>query len=351
MTIGLRPRETRHTLIHSDIQVPTSGYWRRSAGDGARTILGEGARLLLSPFRDIDERLAAMAQQAREAPGGWSASLNEVRLGDVCLRILDVDEDGCVHGSVEMAPRTQTDNRRDRMAIAGEVATGVAHDINNLLVPALATAEDLSEALADTPALADAAEINRNATRAIADLSRSLHAMSRAHDPVPAADGAICSASAVINAAAGLAASSFREGVALQVAGEIPDVALAAPAGWIESSILNLCRNAEDAMRAGGFVTVASDCILRAQETTLRHGVLAAGAYLRLRISDTGCGMDADTLAHACAPHFTTKADRGGSGLGLASIKRLLSQIGGAIDLTSRPGDGTKVDLYIPIAA
>ena len=116
----------------------------------------------------------------------------------------------------------------------------------------------------------------------------------------------------------------------------------------IHQVIMNLCRNAEHAMPAGGRLTVALDVIDANEDAALSHGLLPAGRYIRLRVEDTGCGMTAEVAARIFEPFFTTRDAGAGTGLGLALVQGIAADLGGAIDVASQPGQGSTFDLYLP---
>ncbi len=113
----------------------------------------------------------------------------------------------------------------------------------------------------------------------------------------------------------------------------------------LETSLLNLAVNARDAMPDGGVLTIAAR-----NEITAGDAALAAGRYVRLALTDTGEGMDAETLARATEPFFTTKGTGKGTGLGLSMVHGMVEQLGGQFVLHSTPGAGTTVELWLPVA-
>ena len=116
----------------------------------------------------------------------------------------------------------------------------------------------------------------------------------------------------------------------------------------IEMALLNLAVNARDAMPDGGQLTIAA----ASEETAAGHAAgLTEGAYVRITVSDTGVGMDDETRSRAVEPFYSTKRSGEGTGLGLSMVHGLMSQLGGAMALTSEPGAGTQVDLWLPVSA
>jgi CheY-like chemotaxis protein len=138
-----------------------------------------------------------------------------------------------------------------------------------------------------------------------------------------------------------------------------PDIRLVIQAGpdlppaWVdpnqlELAILNLALNARDAMSVGGTLRIAVEN--RRAETGVSPPDLASGDYVTVSVSDTGTGMNPETLARAFEPFFTTKEAGRGSGLGLSIVHGFAAQSGGSVRITSSLGNGTKVDLWLPRA-
>jgi len=117
-------------------------------------------------------------------------------------------------------------------------------------------------------------------------------------------------------------------------------------ANQLELAILNLAVNARDAMPQGGTLSISA----RLETVSETSQALAAGSYVCLSIVDQGTGMDAETLAHATEPFFTTKGAGKGTGLGLPMVHGLAAQSGGRLQLKSSIGTGTTVELWLPTA-
>lgn len=232
-----------------------------------------------------------------------------------------------------------------KMSAVGQLAGGLAHDFNNLLTVVLGNLAGLRGRIpADIfdeyvePAL-------RAGTRGTG-LTRRLLAFARQQplEPVPV------DVASLIAGVAQLLSRSLPGNITLHCAdahdGGYP--ALADP-HRLEDAIVNMAINARDAMPDGGVLTLATAF------RTLKHvpkvdDALPPGDYVRITVSDTGTGMDADTLAHAFEPFFTTKPFGRGSGLGLSMVYGFVKQSGGAITLTSQPGRGTSVEILLPRA-
>ena len=116
--------------------------------------------------------------------------------------------------------------------------------------------------------------------------------------------------------------------------------------GQIENAILNLGINARDAMPLGGSLTITT----RNETLAEPRGMVSAGEYVSIAVTDTGSGMPPDVLARVLEPFFTTKGPGKGTGLGLSMVAGVTHQLGGGLTITSEPGKGTCVTLYLPRA-
>jgi CheY-like chemotaxis protein len=119
-------------------------------------------------------------------------------------------------------------------------------------------------------------------------------------------------------------------------------------AAELQAAMLNLITNARDAMPDGGSIRVSSRNLELAAEDAARPPDIAAGAYVRLAVSDQGTGMDAATLARVFEPFFTTKPVGSGTGLGLSQVYGFAKDAGGWVDIDSAPGRGTTVTVNLP---
>ena len=230
-----------------------------------------------------------------------------------------------------------------KLETLGQLTGGVAHDFNNLLTPIIGALDLLQRKLeGEDPRserwIANALQSGERAKTLVQRLLGFARRQELQSGPIDVGT--------LIGGMRVLIASSVGPTVELKLrcASELPR-ALADP-GQLELAILNLCVNARDAMPDGGLITIAAETALLGPGFEPR---LPPGLYIRLSVIDTGSGMDAETLAHAVEPFFSTKEVGRGTGLGLSMVHGLTAQLGGAFVLDSVPGEGTRADLYLPV--
>ena len=225
-----------------------------------------------------------------------------------------------------------------KMEAVGRLAGGVAHDFNNLLTVIQGYGEMVRDSLAGDQRHESMEELLKAAGRA-ASLTRQLLAFSRKQVLEPK----IVRLDTIVRDTGRMLERLIGEDIALSIVApeELPTVK--ADPGQIEQVLLNLAVNARDAMPGGGRLTISRR---RVDEPAPIEGVpeiLPAGRWMRLTVEDTGCGMDAETLAHAFEPFFTTKERGKGTGLGLSTVYGIVRQSDGHVQVTSVPGKGTSL--------
>ena len=233
-----------------------------------------------------------------------------------------------------------------KMEAMGTLAGGIAHDFNNILGAILGYGELAQKAIAeDSVARRYVDNVMHAGGRAKALVERIL-AFSRSG----VGERGPINAQAVIEETLELLAASLPPGIHLETRLEAGDAAIVGDATQLHQVAMNLCTNALQAMQNGGVLEVALDRANVAQSRRLSHGDLAAAAYVRLCVSDTGCGIPPEVLERMFDPFFTTKGVGEGTGLGLSLVHGIVADLGGAIDVRTTVGRGTTFTIWLPIA-
>lgn len=221
-----------------------------------------------------------------------------------------------------------------KMDAIGRLAGGIAHDINNQLVPIIGYADMLAERLrGDDTTCEWAGEINR-AARMAAVVIRKLLAISRKEQ----GELVTLELGETVSSLLGMLAKLIGDDIRIDFEPPPQPLWVRVGAGDIEQILLNLASNARDAMPEGGVITVA-----------LALGTGTKDKQAHLRFSDDGEGMDDETLAKAFEPFFTTKELGAGTGLGLSTVFDIIKDVGGTISATSSMGSGTTFNVHLRV--
>jgi PAS domain S-box-containing protein len=227
-----------------------------------------------------------------------------------------------------------------KMESLGQLTGGVAHDFNNLLTPILISLDLLHRRyLTDERALRMAASALSAAQRARTLIARLVAFARRQHLRAKPVDlGRLTDGMATIISQSVGSLITVRVSVAANLPPAMVDQ------DQLEMVLLSLCGNARDAMPAGGELTITGDAV-----TTEFNGEIPAGHYVRLSVSDTGSGMDPETLRRATEPFYSTKGVGKGTGLGLSMVHGMAAQSGGMLVLESTRGHGTTATVWLPV--
>jgi signal transduction histidine kinase len=227
----------------------------------------------------------------------------------------------------------------------GRLAGGIAHDFNNLLMAISSYAELAADGLpADHTARDDLGEIRKAASRA-GGLTQQLLTFARKQ----IMDPRVMDLSDTVRDVEKLLGRLIGEDIEIIVAPAVGLWHVKVDIGQIEQLLIDLAVNARDAMPNGGKLTIqVENVLLDERDASVADADLAPGAYLRLTVSDTGTGMNAQTQAHLFEPFFTTKDVGSGTGLGLATCYGVVKQHAGHITCRSEVGKGTTFDIYLP---
>jgi signal transduction histidine kinase len=327
-------------LLRSEAREDAAVAAARSAGDATRR-----ATALASSLDKARSQLAGNAHALQEALAE-AARLNHE------LQLLNETLEQRVHE--EIAERTKAEDalrQAQKMEAIGQLTGGVAHDFNNLLTVIIGGLDNMSRHFDAGTGARDEARLRRGLDMAMqsaqraATLTARLLAFSRrqALNPSP------LHADRLVRGIGDLLQRSIGEHISLELVGS-PGLwpALADP-NELEQALLNLAVNARDAMPAGGKLTIETQNIFldEAYLSTVPEPV-SAGQYVMVAVSDTGHGMDAETLARVFEPFFTTKESGKGTGLGLSQVYGFVRQSGGHIRVYSEVAQGSTVKLYLP---
>jgi signal transduction histidine kinase len=247
----------------------------------------------------------------------------------------------------EARQREAADRNREKLAALGHLAGGVAHEINNLLQPALALSDLVRDSVpADDADAHEALDCVLDSTRKMRDIVRSILLFARKEEPTLASLDLVTEVRASLDFVAHLMPSSVV--IRLQDLEAHAGGMVAANRTQLTQVLTNLLVNAAQATNQAGSVTVSLAKVDPAPQAAADLGVEAGRSYLTVSVSDTGGGMDEATQARIFEPFFTTKPVGVGTGLGLSVAYGILRSWHGAITVTSAPGAGATFVLYIP---
>jgi signal transduction histidine kinase/CheY-like chemotaxis protein len=241
--------------------------------------------------------------------------------------------------------------QQERLRALGQMASGIAHDVNNALSPITAYSEMLLSTLTDAPAAARRQLENiRQAAEDVAQIvarMREFYRRRTDEEELKPVD-----LNRAIEDAIELTRPRWRDlpqrqGIQIEIERQLdPSLPeLLSDATEVREAVTNLVFNSVDAMPQGGTITISTRAV-RAQEAN-ENGPLVS--HIVLEIRDTGMGMDETTRQRCLEPFFSTKAQRGGSGLGLAMVYGMTERHDGSIEIKSAPGQGTCVRLTFPV--
>jgi signal transduction histidine kinase len=272
--------------------------------------------------------------------------LHERRRAEEALKELNANLEHLVKQKTdELTQNAEALRQAQKMEAVGQLTGGVAHDFNNLLQIIVGNLDTLTRNLPpEAGRLRRAASQAMNGARRAAALTQRLLAFARRQplDPKP------------------IDANSLIRGMSEllhRTLGEIYQIEVVLAAGlWkaeadpneLESALLNLAINARDAMPDGGKLTIETFNARLDEAYASSHAEVIPGQYSAISVSDTGTGMDADTLSHVFEPFFTTKDQGKGTGLGLSQVYGFVKQSKGHVKIYSEVGEGTTVKIYLP---
>ena len=235
-------------------------------------------------------------------------------------------------------------HQAQKMESIGRLAGGIAHDFNNLLtVIGGNTSLAMMQLMKDDPIYADLEQV-KSASEKAGKLTKQLLSFSRKQQLLPN----VININDIITGLSKMLTRLISEDIQLEIHLSEDLWRVKVDEGYFEQIIVNMCVNARDAMNEGGILTIETANEVITEEYAAKKADVVAGNYVRLIISDTGCGMDKETVMQIFDPFFTTKPEGEGTGLGLSTVYGIIKQVGGFVNVYSEPGLGTSFKIYIP---
>lgn len=334
-------RQEGFSLILADDSVP--GFDGADALSLARTVRPEVPFLFVSGSQSEDFVIEMMQRGATDY-------IFKQRLGrlvpSIKRTLRDIDE-RLERRRAEEALRLSEKQLRQaqKMEVVGRLAGGLAQDFNDLLTVIMGHSQALLGELASGHPIRAKIEEMQNAGERAAGLIRQLLAFSRNQ----AVEPTVLSLNGVVGHAEPLLRRLIGDDIQLVIRPDPFDGHVKADLDQFEQVIVNLVANARDAMPNGGLLAIETSQT-ELTRTPMHHlQPLPLGRYVKLTVTDTGCGMDAEVLSHLFEPFFTTKDERHSTGLGLSTVFGIVTTNGGGIDVWSQVGHGTTFDLYFPL--
>ncbi|MFL5514852.1 MAG: ATP-binding protein [Gemmatimonadales bacterium] len=246
----------------------------------------------------------------------------------------------------ERSRAEEQERRRQRIEAIGSLAGGVAHEVNNMLAVMLGFTDlALRQLPPGSAPAADLQEVIRAGERA-ARITQQLLAFSRQQPNQPV----VLSVAALVRELLKLLHQTLgaEYQLIIDLPADLPSVR--ADRIQLEQVLINLVLNARDATSPGGTISISAQTVELDGAYAQRHAdvALRQGPYVMLSVTDTGRGMDAETLERAFEPFYTTKGVGQGTGLGLSTVYGIVKQAAGYVWIYSEPGYGTSVKVYLP---
>ncbi len=330
-------------------------YWNQSAARIYGWTAAEAAGRETTGLWNEDPAQVEIARHATLFYGEWTGEMHQrSRAGaDLVMQSrwsLVQTDDGAPAGflviNTDIAERKRLEAqflRVQRVESIGLLASGVAHDINNVLVPILASTE-LLEPLTPTPEAKQFLTSIRSSAQHGAALVRQLLAFARGavgqHVELPLPP--------LLEDFIAFTAQTFPKNIGFQIEVARDIWPVRGDATQLKQVLVNLCINARDAMPAGGEITLKLRNVVLTELEAAALREVKSGPHCVLEVADNGPGMPAGVLAKIFDPFFTTKPLGKGTGLGLAAVRGIVKGHEGAIAVESTPGVGTTFRLYLP---
>jgi PAS domain S-box-containing protein len=297
---------------------------------------------------EVRPKIAKVLEQVREKPGFALAHAMDVP-GGTCLSSYSSvhSEDGRYLGlvllSLDISERAVLEQeqkqlreqlfQQEKMVLIGQIAAGVAHELNTPLGTVLLRAQMMRQQMKDQADLSDLSVIESEAQRCRGIIDSLLGFSRRSEGLIARTD-----VDSLVTKSLSLVRNDLElKGISVEATNGDKEATILGDANQIQQVVLNLVTNAADAMSDGGHLRVVTG--LSSEEDR---------DMVEIQVIDDGCGMEQDVLERAFDPFFTTKEHGKGTGLGLAICRRIVEEHGGEIRIESKPGQGTAVSVRLP---
>jgi PAS domain S-box-containing protein len=319
-------------------------------------LIGSHVTKILAPERHA--RIIRLFQSVRETgePSHWSAEptvlsrdgrLRHLQMSNVTLRDARGQAVAVATLGVDITEQRALQEhylQSQKLESVGRLAGGVAHDFNNLLTVINGYSDMASQALPAEDPIRSQIQAIRSAGARAADLTAQLLAFSRKQVTEPR----VLDLNAVVADSERMLRRLLGENIELVTNLTPTEGRLVADAGQLHQVLMNLAVNARDAMPGGGRLTISTSEVAFDSSYLPDDPLTMRGPCLLLSVSDTGTGIEKETLAHIFEPFFTTKAVPQGTGLGLSMVYGIVEQCRGRITVDTEPGKGTTFGIYFP---
>jgi len=233
--------------------------------------------------------------------------------------------------------------RAQRLESVGALASGIAHDLNNVLAPILMSVGLLDDSVADATGKKLLEMVRVSAWRG-AEMVKQILAFTRGvegHRDVVQLQPLIAEITRVLR-------ETLPRGIQICTSGHKELWPVLADTTQFHQVLMNLCVNARDAMPDGGVLSIHAENVTLDEKQVSGHEGMRPGRYLALNVADTGSGIAPESLEKIWDPYFSTKAPGEGTGLGLPTVQRIVQAHGGFITVESQPGKGTRFHIFLP---
>jgi two-component system, cell cycle sensor histidine kinase and response regulator CckA len=330
-------------------------FWNKGAealyGWPAEAALGQRVDPLLHPDQPYLKTLATLADA-----GTWRGELQHTSQNGnpviVDSRWTLMQPEGQAHAILvvntditQQKQREQQALHSQRLEILGTLATGIAHDLNNVFTPILGIAQLLQlKLMSADQATQELLQLQEANVKRGAALVKRVLSFAHKTDSKPS----VLQIQSIVTELVQTARETFPKSIEVQTQVDAHLWPVFADVTELHQVLLNLCVNARDAMPKGGTLTIAAENVVL-DEAELFNPDAQIGPYIAITVSDTGTGIAPDVLERIFEPFFTTKELGRGTGLGLSTVLGIVKNQGGFVDVQSQVGQGTQFKVYLPM--